>query len=149
MAGVLARACTGQIALSAATAKNVFQLRAPTNQRVLIREIQIAFEGIDPTDAPVLVEFGYNSADGTFTSLTPVKANRADNETLQATCHHTATVAPTTVTPNTVTFTHPQAGFRLLLSKENAIHVVGGDGWGIRLTAPDAVDCIVTVGYEE
>jgi hypothetical protein len=149
MAGVRARAVTGAVSLSAGVAKTVLQLRAPANQRLLVNEIQVAFTGVDPTDAPVLVEYGYCSADGTFTSLTPVKFNRADNETLQATAHHTATVEPTTVTPIAGTLVHPQAGLRLLLSKENALPVVGGEGFCVRLTAPDAVSARTMIGYEE
>lgn len=150
MAGVLIRASSPEVSLSAATVKTVVQITAPANQRVLVREISVSFKGIVNTDGPVLVEVLRQSTAGTGTSLTIVKRNSADTETIQSTALHSHSAEPTAGDVLIREEVHPQGGaLNLLLPDKFPLVVPGGGRLGIRCTAPQAQTVVASIGAEE
>ncbi len=144
MAGLRFRATTAEVALTASTAKTVLQIVAAANHRVLVPRFSVSFEGVAPTDAPVLVDIVIQTDAGTSSALTPAKDNPGDDETLQVTARHTATVEPTTTTTLESRFVHPQG------SRDFGPFVVpGGTRLGVRCNAPNNVGCIVSAMGEE
>ena len=80
------------IALSAATAKSVFELATSSTVRVRIVDLSIEFDGVTASAVPVKVEYGRFSAGvTTATSITPEKYDPADGAS-GTTCKHTTTV---------------------------------------------------------
>lgn len=149
MAGVRGTATTGAVALAAATAKTVNQLVAAANHRVGVKGFSVAFDGASPTAVPVKVELVRQSTAGTSSALTPVKKNEADDETLQTTARHTATVEPTTSDVVETIYVHPQGNFKQYYPLGEEVWVMGGNRLGIRVTAPATVNVIAQFDFEE
>lgn len=151
MAGIRFTVTTGEISLAAAT-DTLLQILAATNQRVFINEWEISFQGVDASQPPVLVQLVRQTTAGSGGStVTPVKVNSADDETIQTTCIKTPTSEPTTtdvidekfVSPNGGGFTWGPGNIGTLICK-------GGERIAIRCTnAGTSVDCVVTAKCEE
>jgi len=149
MAGIRAVAQTDKIA-SGTSKKTLLQLVAAANQRVLIKEISISFAGISATAAPVHVQVHRQSSAGTMSALTPKKMNTGDNETLQTTAQHTATVEPTTGDEVIGEQVHPQGGgFLWQAPPGGEIVVLGGERLGICVTAGATVNVKCRMVFEE
>lgn len=149
MAGVGFSANVSAIAITS-TAKTVLQLVAASNHGVTLDEIAVTFKGGIPTTDGILVELITQTTAGTMSSLTLVKEPPTAAETLQTTAQHTATVEPTTTTVREQFYVQPQDGFYwAALKPEFAIKIDGGTRWAIRLTAPSALTCAVTVRGKE
>ena len=148
MAGINAVAQTTEIALTAATAKTVIQIVAPTNQRLKVKEWGVFFDGTSAVAEPVQVRLLRQTTAGTMSSLTPVKRSQA-SETLQATAQHTATVEPTASDVVDACEVHPQSGYEKLYPMGAEIEVSGGTRLGIECTAPAAVNVRAKIAYEE
>ncbi len=149
MAGVRFRAVSAQIS-TGTSVKTLVQIVAASNHRTLVDEIHIAFEGTTSTDAPIFVRILKQTTAGTMSSLTLVKKCAGDDETLQTTALHTATVEPTAGDVYFSTFVHPQGGrLSLVLPREKAFQIVGGQRLGVEVTASAAVDALVTIEGEE
>jgi hypothetical protein len=149
MAGVLGTAQTAEVALSAGVAKTVLQVVAATNHRVLIEAFNISFDGVSPTAEPVLVEVVRQTTAGTMSALTPVKLNTADDETLQATAQHTATVEPTTTDVLFRQDIHPQTGWKEFRPLGKEWVVPGGARIAVRCTAPASVNAVAGFDFNE
>jgi hypothetical protein len=133
----------GVVSLSAATAKTVIAVTAPSQFGVNWLGYRLGFYGVDAAAEPVTVELctiTFAGA-GTTTSITPVQiAGRAITAGFTANKNYTA--EPTVVaafeefliTPNGGTAIYDWA---LGESPDNNV----SQGFGIRITAPDAVDC--------
>lgn len=149
MAGVRFRAVTAQIATGTA-AKTLVQIVAASNHRTLVDEIHISFEGATSTNAPIQVRILKQTTAGTMSALTIVKKCAGDDETLQTTAQHTATAEPTAGDVYFSQFVHPQGGrFSLVLPREKAFQIVGGQRLGVEVTAANDVDSLVTIEGEE
>lgn len=149
MAGVRFRAVTAQIT-TGTSAKTLLQIVAASNHRTLVDEVHIAFEGTTSTDAPIQVRILKQTTAGTMSALTLVKKCAADDETLQTTALHTASAEPTAGDVYFSTLVHPQGGrLSLVLPRDKAFQIVGGQRLGIEVTAGAAVDAVVTVEGEE
>src|SRR4051812_46552543 len=100
MAGIGLWATSGEVALVAATAKSVLQVKAPANQRLLIRTIRFfGKSAAGGTDAMVKVRMTRSTANfGTFSSATTGKVNPSNGETLQGTYGKDASAEPTSPT---------------------------------------------------
>jgi hypothetical protein len=144
MAGVIGRVSTPQIALVAVTAKTVLQIIAATNHRVRVQRISVSFEGTSTTDAPVQVDVYKQTTAGTMTSTSPVKDNSGDPETLQTTASRNASAEPTSTDLLESKMCHPQGRIDL-----GPFTIPGGGSIGVKLTAPNAVDCIASAVFEE
>ena len=149
MAGLLCIAQTAEVALGIDTLLTVLQITAPTNQRLKIKRWGAFVDGISGTDAPVQVWLRRQSADGTFSAVTPVK-QVAGSETVQTTSGHTATVEPTT--PGDildVAEVHPQSGYEAMIPFDMPIEVPGGGMLTITCKAPAVVNVRAKIIFEE
>lgn len=149
MADFIGVAQQDEVALSAATAKTVIQIIAPSNHRVKILGWGVFFDGTSPTEEPVEVELARQSTAGTMSSLTPVKLDDSLAETLQTTAQHTATVEPTTGDVIDIAEVHPQQGYEIRYPLGQEPIVGGGDRVGIVCTAPSAVNVRAKIIFEE
>lgn len=148
MAGVAWKAVTAQVA-TGTSAKTILQVKALSNHRIHVKEWGISFEGTSNSAAPIQVRLLRQTSAGTMTSLTVVKGNAGDDETLQVTAQHTATVEPSPSDVIDSVLVHPQTGYTWQAPYGEEIPVVGGGYLGIEVTAPAGVDCIATMkGYE-
>ena len=120
---------SGEITLAASTAKTCLQVKAPTNQRVLIRKLRIMGKmAAGGTDTPVKVRMTRSTANfGTGSSVTPTKCNPSDTETIQSTAFGTFTVEPTTPTDGGLWWeVQPQSGIIEFYPDKEPIIIPGG-----------------------
>lgn len=137
-----------EVALSAATVKTVAQVIAATNVIAAVTGLEITFDGISNTEAPVNVEILRQTTAGTMTSQTP-KKTKDTSTALGVTGSYNATAEPTAGDILKVFHIHPQAGVTMPLQLENEIEIPGGGRLGVRVTAPAAVNCLLTITGEE
>lgn len=150
MAGLFFTAAPGLIS-TGVTKKTVVQLVAPANQRILVEEISISFEGQEPTDKPILVQVLEQSDAGTTGSaLTPGKVHQGDDETIQSTAQQNITgTQPTDVVEHLGELVHPQEGFTWRAPYRGEIPVKGGRRLGIAVTAAVSVNCKPRIRAQE
>lgn len=152
MAGVLAHVNSGEVALVANTARSILQIKAPTNQRLLIRALRLF--GKQPaggTDTPCKVRLTRSTANfGTFSAATASKNDPSDSETLQATCGANASVEPTSPTDGGLWWElQPQSGIIELLPPDQVIKIPGGQSAQFEFTSIATPTVILTASYEE
>jgi len=140
-----------EVALSAAVAKTVLQILAPTNQRVRILAFGIFFDGSVPNAEPVVVKLVRQTTAGSgMATVTMVKTGPvAGSETLQTQGFHTATSEPTTTDILDIFEIHPQAGVEKLFPLGREIVIAGGTRLGLVVTSPSALNCIPKIFGEE
>lgn len=149
MAGILAAVKSGAVSISNSD-KTALQVVAAANHRVLIKEIAIAGTGTSNTDTPAIVKFAVQTDAGTSSAATPVKINQGDDETLQTTARHTATVEPTTGDVLFETRLHPQNTLIHQALYKEEFAVKGGQRFGVILNNPGgALDFEVWIKFEE
>lgn len=148
MAGIRCTAQTAPVA-TGTSKKTILQLVAPAEQRLLVDEISISFDGIDNTDQPILVQVLRQTDAGTMSALTPKKVNESDEETLQATAQHTASAEPTGTDEVMGEHVHPQGGFIWQAPYGKPIVIKGGGRLGIAVTAANNVNAKARLAYEE
>ena len=148
MAGVRFNAVTASVA-TGVVAKTVAQIVAAANQRVLVKEIHIAFAGTSNTNEPIKVDIMRQTDAGTMSALTLVKGNNSDDETLQSTAQHTATVEPASGDVIMTIKGHPQTSFSWQAPFGGEIPVIGGGRVGFRVTAANDVGAFVSIVGEE
>jgi hypothetical protein len=144
MSRVKFRAATGQVSTTTGL-RTILQLVAAANHRLSNVFFSISFEGISSTDPPIEVRVLRQTTAGTMSALTPIKDESTDDETLQVTAQHTATVEPTAGDVLYRQFVHPQNGAREL----GPFTVPGGTRLGLDVLGTPAVDCIVSARGEE
>ena len=152
MAGILYQVNSGEVALTAATAKSVLQVKAPANQRVLIRVVRLFGKApAGGTDTPVKVRMTRNAANfGTGTAATPAKNNPADTETIQTTAFANFTAEPTTPTDGGLWFEiQPQLGVVEIYPIGAPIVIPGGQSVQFEFTAAAAETVLVSLVCEE
>lgn len=149
MAGVLFSLVPGQVTLVAATARTVVQIIAPTNQRVLLKQLEIYGNSTSGSATPVYGRLLVQTSAGTMSSLTPSKHNAADDETIQSTASHTATVEPSASTVKRTFFFHPQAGLIMPFPPGQEIPIIGGTRLGLELTSVEGATVTPTILCEE
>lgn len=139
----------GEIALAAATAKTVLQVKAPANIRLKLLEWGVAFDGTNGAAEPVVVQLLRTTTDGTFTSYTPLKVDDSLAETIQSTAGHTATAEPTAGDVLEQRNVHPQTSYEKIYSFGDEVKVGGGDRLAIKCTAPAVVNVVPYMKFEE
>ena len=152
MAGILFQVNSGEVALVASTAKSVFQIKAPANQRVLIRMLRVFCKApAGGTDTPVKMRMTRNTANfGTGTAATPSKNNPADTETIQSTAFANFTVEPTTPTDGGLWLeVQPQLGIEEIYPIGNPIVIPGGQSAQFEFTATATETMMVSLVCEE
>lgn len=148
MAGNRFKAVTGQIS-TGTSAKTLLQIVAATNQKVLIDEISISFNGVSTTAEPIKVDVLRQTTAGTMSALTLVKDPDDFDETIQTTAQHTASAEPTAGDVLLSEHVHPQQGYTWQAPLGREIRIGGGDRLGIRVTAAASVSAIARVCGEE
>jgi len=149
MAGLKCTVITVEVALVAATAKTVLQLVAPTNQRLVVNQIGVFFDGVSAANEPVVVGLYRNTSAGTMSALTPVKVDALGSEVIQSTAQFSATVEPVLGDLIDSWEIHPQAGLDIFLPLGQEIVIPGGGRLGLACTAPQGVNVLSKFGYEE
>jgi hypothetical protein len=142
---------TGDIALSAATAKTVLSVINASNGLIRITELAACFDGTSGTAEPVTVELcsSTEAGAGTATSHTIVQV-RGPTRTVQATAKRNFTAEPTTLTVLKRWLVHPQTSLCLQfpLGREPE-QVVTADALCLRCTAPATVNFQGYMEFEE
>ena len=149
MSAFIGIAATAEVALSAATAKTIVQIVAPSNHRLKVLAWGTYFDGTSSTAEPVQVVLMRQTTAGTMSSLTPVKNDDSIAETLQTTAQHTATVEPTSGDVLKRIEVHPQSGYEEQCAYGTEYIVGGGDRLGIVCTAPATVNVVGWIKFEE
>lgn len=151
MAGMFVSFNAGEQALTAATARTVLQLIAPTNQRGRVKQVSATFDGVSTTAEPVVVRLlrQTNAIGGSPTTVTGVLTN-AGSETVQFTGASSA--GGTEPTGGNVLFRwecHPQGGLIVPFSLDFPVEIPGGTRLGMECTAPAGVNVIPVIVIEE
>lgn len=136
------------VALVAATAKTVIQLRAPANRRVKILSYKITFDGTNVTATPVIVKLRRQTNGGTMTALTPAQKVPVA-ETIQCTAGENATVEPTGPTTIDESHVHPQAGYEKIFPYGQEPVIAGSGFVGLEITAPSGVNVLASIDFDE
>lgn len=154
MAGVVAHVNSAECALVASTAKTVLQIKAATNQRVLIKGLRFfGKQAAGGTDGVVKVRMTRSTANfGTGSSATPGKNDPNDGETIQTTAAGNFTVEPTSPSDSGLWWElQPQGGIEEFLPPGMEIKVPGGQAVNFEFTAPSAntPTVMLTATFEE
>ncbi len=149
MARLNAIAQTAEVALTAATAKTVVQIKAAANHRVAVLGWGVFFDGTSVTAEPVQVRLIRQSTAGTMSALTPVALDGDIALTLQTTAQHTATAEPTAGNVVDVIECHPQQGYEMIYPLGQEVILTGGGYVGIECTAPATVNVRAKLRFEE
>jgi hypothetical protein len=149
MAGLRLIGNPGAVSLTAATAKTVIMVKAPTNQRLVVLEWTVAFNGTATTNTPVTVELVRYSSDGTMSALTARKTNPSLPETIQSTWTHTASSEPSVSEVLDTFLVHPQTGHVYPLPLTREWEVPGAGRFGIKCTAAQSVSVVPRLVAEE
>jgi hypothetical protein len=152
MAGVLLNVNSGEVALAAATAKTALQIKAATNQRVLINSLR--FLGKAPaggTDTPIKIRMTRSTANfGTGTGATPAKNDPSDAETVQTSASSNFSAEPTAPVDGGLWWeVQPQAGIEEFLPPGQQIKIPGGQSVNFECTSPGTPTLLIVVGFEE
>lgn len=152
MAGLQFNSTSDEVALVAATAKTVWQGKAPANQRLIIRAVK--FLGVMPAggvDVPVKIRLTRNSANfGTGSAAATGKHNPSNPETLQGTYSKNFTVEPTTPADGGLQWdVNPQSGIIESLPLDQWIEIPGGQSAQFEITAPATSKIVITVSGDE
>lgn len=150
MAGVGLTASPAAITLSSASGPiTLLQLIAASNHRAICKTLEVSMNGITAAEAGVLFDVVRQTTAGTMSSLTPVKKNNSDDESIQTTAQHTATVEPTTTDVLWRGFYHEMTGGVVPLRD---IPIPGGTRLGLRYTSgtlTGTVKCAPSAEIEE
>jgi hypothetical protein len=145
----MGRTNSGEVSLSAATAKTVLQLVAPANQRLIIKRLSIFGKGTGTNDVPVRFRVLRQTTAGTMSAGTVVKNNDSDDETLQATSLINASAEPTAGDVVLFGEVHPQSGYVEVFAYGQELVVKGGGRLGVELLAAAAQTFVAGFSWEE
>lgn len=142
---------TGDVALTAATAKTILSVVAAANAPFRVTEFSVSFDGTSSTAEPVTVELcsSTEATAGTSTSQTPVQVG-GPTRTVQASGKRNFTAEPTVLTCMKRWLVHPQTGLTVQfpLGREPE-QVTTADAIVIRCTAPAGVNAQGYIEFEE
>ncbi len=152
MAGVLVHVNSGEVVFVANTAKTALQIKAPTNQRVVIKGLKLM--GKQPaggSDTPVKIRLTRSTGSfGSGAAATPAKNDPNDGETLQATCFAGLTTEPTTPTDGGLMWeVQPQSGVIEFLPPGMEIKIPGGQSANFECTSIATPTLMICASYEE
>lgn len=154
MANVYTNATSGEVSVVATTAKTVLQIKAPTNQRILIWEVLVEGKAAaGGTDTPMKVRLTRSTANfgSAASSLsTYSKNNPSDSETLQATVTSNFNVEPTSPSDGGLWLeVQPQLSQAFIYSPTRPIVIPGGQSAQFEVTAPANQTVVITLRCEE
>lgn len=153
MADLRFQIASGESSLTPSTAKSIFTVTAPTNQRVKLLGVEIFGKGTTATDTPIKCELmTYASiSGGTPGSVTTSKLDGDMGETVQSTIAGNYSAEPTYTTGVTVRSweLQPQTGLAIYFQDHQEIKLKGGTGFALRLTATQAETVSCNCIFEE
>lgn len=135
--------------------KTILQIQAAANHGCWIKRIDVSFDGISPTSAPIHVKIARQSEAGTGgVTVTPRQTDRDIADAIQATALSGPVSAVWTSDPTTgdilyEQFIHPQGSRPFIFPYGQWLAVHGNDRIGVIVTAGVDVDCLVTMECEE
>lgn len=152
MAGVIVNSTSGEVALVAATPRTLWQGKAASNQRTVIKSVR--FTGQQPAggiDTPVKVRLTRSTSNfGAGAAAVVAKNNPSDPETLQTTCYAGLTTEPTSPSDGGLWWNvQPQSGVIEFLVPDLFIPIPGGQSAQFEATSPATPVITATVQYEE
>ena len=146
----------GATMVTNAAIKTLLQFLAPTNQRVIMREWDVSFQGTSNTAAPILVEVVRQTSAGTgLNTAAIVKNNNSDQETIQSTGIYGILTTVNTGEPTDASvvpfaeFVHPQQGYAWRATVGSETNCQGGTRLGLRVTAAASVNANARLVSEE
>lgn len=152
MAGLNLTVMAGEVAVTS-TPKTFLTLKAPTNQRLKLKGIEVFGKGVAGTDTPVKIEIARVTTDGntgTATAVTPGSTDDSHTETPQGTYFKTYGTEPTTY--GTILRTielHPQTGIVHFFPLGDEFKIKGAGILGIRMTSNQNETISLTAYVEE
>lgn len=142
---------TGDVALSAATAKTILSVINAANSPIRLCEFAVSFDGVSGTAEPVTVELcsSTQATGGASTAQTPVQI-RGATRAVQASGARNYTTEPTVLTVLKRWLVHPQTGIMVQfpLGREPE-QVTTADALCLRCTAPATVNAQAYLEFEE
>jgi len=153
MADLFFQASAGEVVVST-TAKTIFTIGAPANQRFKVKGLEVFGKGTSNTDMPAKIELGtYASISGGTpgTGVTTSKVDMDMGETIQSTVagNYTAEPTYTTLTVVRIYEVHPQTGLVIYFPMHDEIKIKGGSGFMLRGTQAQADTFSIQVLVEE
>lgn len=150
MAGTLYRLATpAEVALVAATKKTVLQIRPASNIPIVLASFWLSLDGVTSTNQPGIVKLLRQSADGTGSDATPVKADDRISQTLQAVAKYNFTAEPTTDGDLLhIHEVHPQGG-GIEIPFLEPIVIASTDAVGITCEFAQAVNLVAGITFWE
>lgn len=142
MAGLFFTLAPGAVAIASATAKTALQIVAASNHRTLLHAISLGGNGVTAADPPAKVALLIQTTAGTMSSLTPAKENAGDDETIQTTAQHTATVEPTDSTEKWSDYLHMQTATGVIKFVPPLV-IPGGTRLALKVTPGTMTGCNV------
>lgn len=130
-------------------AKTPLQVRAATHQRVKVMGISVSFQGVTPTQQPILVQLVYQSADPTGSAATAVKNNKSHTETVQTTGITGTTDATGTEVVWSDYVRADGGGITILREQTPLAELPGAQRLGVRVTADTNTTGSVSLVLEE
>lgn len=155
MAGIVLVATTPEIALSAATAKTVAQLKSVAHHRLRLLRWSVSFDGTSPGAEPVQVRLIRQTSviGGTPTVVAPVFCGVGSETPLSSFTYSAGGSEPTNGgLVLDVKEVHPQSGYEYTYPLGQEDYVTGGASvayLGIECTAPATVNCRASMKWEE
>jgi hypothetical protein len=157
--------CTGgtatavPAALTAATAKTVLLIVAAATNQPSIAELSVSFDGVTAANVPALVELITGTAAGAGTPRAALAAGKQirgwPGQTSQTTGADTYSAEPTAELVNKKWYVSPNGGLLVIQNplgrEQTGIVTAATDAktWGLRVTAPNAVNCHAYMEIEE
>jgi hypothetical protein len=133
------------------TTKTFFTVKAPANQRMRIKGLEVMGKGTSNTDTPVKVEIGKVTADavGGTSAVTTSPHDPDYAETPQATYKTGYGSEPTYGNIYRTWEVHPQTGLIVYFPMHDEIKISGGTELGIRMTSNQSETMALVVIVEE
>jgi hypothetical protein len=137
------------VALVAATLKTVIAVLGAATDTLCLKRVRVSFASVTATDVPALVEVGIITALGTSTAFTPVQTL---GSSLASSCsagyNHSGEPTYNRVFESTyVPVNNGLAEWYYPLGEEPTAAI--SQGFGIRVTAPQAQSCFASLVYSE
>lgn len=133
------------VALTAATAKTVIGVKAPTGAIVTLPGVHISFESVTASDATALIEIVRGAADGTGTTVTPVNRKGGHTAAASFAAKHTYTVEPASLTV-AKEYQYPvQGSAEIILDFGAPIESAVAGFIGVRVTTPAGQVCRASI----
>ena len=136
-------------ALALGVAQTLVQVHAPASKRIRVVEWGISFDGVDPAEAPVLLDLMRQASQGTSSTFVPIRWDEAEPAAIGE--GRTAfTAEPTTGSVLQSYQVTPNSGLLVMQYMPGREPVVAADGrFGLRALAAAAVNATAYVVFEE